>query len=82
METKVIKEIIKRLKAEPERTITGSIGSGCHARSFGDIENKSYKVVIPGDTFSAALGELHYLLFDLGIDVGLTCEELDNICYK
>ena len=80
METKTIAEILKRLNAEPERIITGSIGSGCYARRMPG--NDSYKLVIPGDTFQAALTELHYLLFDLGIDAGLSTEELTDICYK
>ena len=80
MNTRVIKKIIERLDKEPQRVITSSLGSGCHARKFGDsnLLTSSYKVVIPGDTFAAAKDQLHYLLFDLGIDVGLSTEEMNE----
>jgi len=75
MNVKTIQKIIKRLDNEPNRIITSPLGSGCHARKFGD----SHKVVIPGDTFEMAKIQLHYLLFDLGVDVGLTDEELKTL---
>ncbi len=73
MKPEVIQEIIKRLRDEPTRIITSTIGSGCHARK---MDEGSYKVVIPGDTFKTALTQLDYLLFDLGIDVGLDTKEI------
>jgi hypothetical protein len=74
---KTIKEIIKRLDKEPNRIITSNLGSGCHARSFGVKLDKSYKIVIPGDTFSMAKTQLEYLLRDLAIDVGLDNEPVN-----
>lgn len=76
MKTETVQKIIDLLEKEPNRVIDSAIGSGCHARKFG---GDSYKVVIPGDTFSMARSQLHYLLFDLGVDVGLTDEELKTL---
>lgn len=73
----VIAEILRRLEAEPNRVITSKLGSGCSARRLPETD--SYKVVIPGDTFAQAQIELHYLLFDLGIDVGMSVGELDKV---
>lgn len=78
MDARVIKEIIDRLDREPNRVITSQLGSGCHARRYEQNGEIFHKVVIPGDTFADAKMELHYLLFDLGIDVGLEPEELNQ----
>jgi hypothetical protein len=79
MDSRMIRRIIERLDKEPERVITSNLGSGSHARSYKDKEgNVFHKVVIPGDTFADAKMELHYLLFDLGIDVGFEPEELNQ----
>ena len=76
MKATTIRKIISRLEAEPNRIITSELGSGCHARLYKD---EFHKVVIPGDTFAMARTQLHYLLFDLGVDVGLTDEELKTL---
>lgn len=76
MKTQTIQKIIKALDKEPDRIITSELGSGCHARKFG---TDFHKVVIPGDTFAMAKIQLHYLLFDLGVDVGLTDAELKTL---
>lgn len=78
MDTKIVREIIERLDKEPARVITSPLGSGCHARKYEQNGQVFHKVVIPGDTFADAKMELHYLLFDLGIDVGFEPEELNQ----
>lgn len=79
MKTSTIREIIKRLDKEPNRVITSYLGSGCHARKYIDKDGLTFhKVVIPGDTFESAKLALHYLLFDLGIDVGFEPDELNK----
>ena len=75
MNANTIQKIIERLDNEPERKITSNLGSGCHARR---LDESGYKVVVPGDTFEQAKMQLHYLLFDLGIDVGLEPDELNE----
>ena len=77
MNTQTIQKIIERLTDEPNRKITSNLGSGCHARRYGE-NGGFHKVVIPGDDFDMAKTQLHYLLFDLGIDVGLSEEELNE----
>jgi hypothetical protein len=80
MDIKTIEKILKALEKEPDRIVTSNLGSGCHARRYGDAENGYFhKVVIPGDTFSMASTQLHYLLFDLGVDVGLSDDELKTL---
>ena len=77
MNAATIRRIIKRLDKEPNRVITS--GSGCHAQKYTDENGDHFhKVVGPGDTFSAAKMALHYLLFDLGVDVGMSTEELNE----
>ncbi len=71
-----IAKIIEKLEKEPNHVITGNLGSGCHARKF---DGDRYKVVIPGDTFDMAKTQLHYLLYDLGVDVGLSINELRTL---
>uniref|UniRef100_A0A6M3KLV5 Uncharacterized protein n=1 Tax=viral metagenome TaxID=1070528 RepID=A0A6M3KLV5_9ZZZZ len=82
METEVIKKILEGLAKTPDKVITSNLGSGCHARKMPGTDASSYKVVIPGDTFQQAQIELHYLLFDLGVDIGLTVEELQDVGLK
>ncbi len=74
-----IAQIIGELQNNPKKVITSNLGSGCHARPFGYKGDKSYKVVIPGDDFDMALCQLHYLLYDLGIDCGLSQAQLEAL---
>ena len=76
MDISTIQKIIDRLDENPNKIITSPLGSGCHARRFG---GEFFKVVIPGDTFEMAKVQLHYLLYDLAIDVGLSDEELKTL---
>lgn len=70
-----IKQVIGELEANPNKVITSNLGSGCHARAYG--ENKEFhKIVIPGDTFAMAELQLYYLLFDLGVDCHLSDDQL------
>jgi len=78
MDSRMIRRIIERLDKEPDKVITSNLGSGCHARKWEQNGETFHKVVIPGDTFADAKVELHYLLFDLGIDVGFDPEELNR----
>lgn len=80
MDTETIAKIIKRLEAEPEAVITSTVGSGSHGRRMPN--STVYKAVITGDSYSTALLALHYLLFDLGVDVGLSDEELKTLEVK
>ena len=78
MDIETVREIIKRLDEHPDKVITSHLGSGLHARRWTQNGETFHKLVIPGDTFHQAKTELHYLLYDLGIDVGLEPEELRN----
>ena len=73
-----MKQTIARLDREPGKVITSPLGSGCLARRFGNKEARTCKVVVTRDTFRAGKIELHYLLFDLGIDVGIEPDELND----
>jgi hypothetical protein len=82
---KIIGKIITILESNPNQKITSTVGSGCHARPYGDKSDKSYKIIIPGDNFDMVKSQLHYLLYDIGIDCGLSdseLAELDNIFLK
>ena len=71
-----IATIIERLKRSPSEVIKTRIGSGT---SSSRIEGtNTYKPVVCKDTYAQALMQLDYLLFDLGIDVGLSPEELEK----
>ncbi len=83
MNGKTIRKIMDRLEKNPTQIITSNLGSGCHARTYKTADGEvMHKVVLPGDTFETALVQLHFLLFDLGVDVGLTDEELKTLELK
>ncbi len=75
---KTIKKIIDILEKNPQKTVINNLGSGCHARPYGE-KNEFHKIVIPGDTFEMVELQLHYLFFDLGVDCGLSDEELKTL---
>jgi hypothetical protein len=70
--------ILCELEHNPNKVITNELGSGCHARAYGE-HNEFHKIVIPGDTFETAKLQLHYLLFDLGVDCGLSDAQLKTL---
>lgn len=75
---KTIKKIISTLENNPNKLITCNLGSGCHARPYGE-NNQFHKIVIPGDNYDMAKSQLHYLFYDLGVDCGLSDDELKTL---
>lgn len=75
-----IKQIIITLKNNPAKKVESDLGSGCHARAYGE-NNQFHKIVIPGDTFDMVETQLHYLLYDLAIDCKLSDTQLKTLEY-